>query len=101
MGLPNRKGLLSLVRPKQMKKSQFLLGETCPVGNGRPLVRAINASIFSSIKQLKAAAAPLTKAIPMLAAIRILIGTMPGVAKNIPIMAVKTINAVTLGLHRA
>ena len=67
--------------------------ETWPSGNGRPLVLAIFASIFSSIKQLKAAAAPDTNAIPIDEKNKISSGTMPGVAKNIPIIAVKTMRA--------
>jgi hypothetical protein len=59
------------------------------------------ASIFSSIKQLNAAAAPDTKAIPMDAKNKISTGTIPGVAKNIPMIAVKTIRAHTRGLVRA
>ena len=72
-----------------------------PIGKGLPRVLAIRASIFSSIKQLKAAAAPDTKPIPRIALINTFHGTMPGVDKNIPITAVKTIKAFTLGLQSA
>jgi len=69
------------------------------MGNGLPRVRAIRASIFSSIKQLKAAAAPDTNPIPRIELINTFRGTMLGVDKNIPITAVKTIKAFTLGLQ--
>ena len=75
--------------------------DTCPIGRGLPRVLAILASIFSSIKQLKAAAAPDTKPIPIIEAIKTSNGTMPGVDRNIPITAVNTIKAFTLGLHSA
>jgi hypothetical protein len=79
------------VPPKAEEKMSVSLCVNCPVGRGRPLVLAITASIFSSIKQLKAAAAPQTKAMPRLVKNNISIGTIIGVAKNIPIIAVKTI----------
>jgi hypothetical protein len=50
---------------------------------------------------LKAAAAPDTNAIPIDEKNRISSGTMPGVAKNIPIIAVKTMRAHTLGFVSA
>jgi hypothetical protein len=71
------------------------------MGRGLPLVLAIRASIFSSIKQLKAAAAPDTKPIPRIELINTLNGTIPGVDRNIPITAVKTIKAFTRGLQSA
>ena len=58
----------------------------------------MSASSFCSIKQLIAAAAPATSAMPMVAASNILKGTMPGVARNMPITAVKTISDTTRGL---
>jgi hypothetical protein len=76
------------------------LEDTCPVGIARALVRAMMASILCSIKQLNAAAAPDAKAIPSVVAMSNGKGTIPGVARNIPIMAVNTISEVTLGLHR-
>ena len=72
---------------------------TWPVGSGLPRVRAILASISCSIKQLNAAAAPEASPIPTVAAINISSGTILGVARNIPIMAVNTISAETRGLH--
>ena len=71
------------------------------MGNGLPRVRAILASMLCSIKQLNAAAAPDANAIPKVAAIRISSGTILGVARNMPIIAVNTISAVTRGLHIA
>jgi hypothetical protein len=61
----------------------------------------MTASILCSIKQLNAAAAPDEKATPIVVAIKIFQDTMPGVAINMPIMAVNTIKAVTRGLHSA
>lgn len=75
--------------------------DTWPVGSGRARVRAMTASILCSIKQLKAAAAPEEKAMPTVVATNSGQGTMPGVARNMPITAVNTINAVTRGLHNA
>jgi hypothetical protein len=54
-----------------------------------------------SIKQLKAAAAPEENATPTVVATKIFHGTMPGVAINMPIIAVNTMSAVTRGLHNA
>jgi hypothetical protein len=42
-------------------------GVISPRGSGRPRVRAISASIFCSTRQLKAAAAPATRAMPIVA----------------------------------
>jgi len=67
---------------------------------GLPFVLAIMASIFCSIKQLKAAAAQETKPIPRIELNRRLDGTIPGVDKNIPITAVKTIRELTRNLQR-
>ena len=58
------------------------------------------ASILCSIKQLNAAAAPDANAMPTVVASNKGHGTIPGVARNMPISAVKTISEVTLGLHR-
>ena len=74
--------------------------DNCPVPIGLPFVLAITASIFCSIKQLKAAAANETKAIPKIELSNRLNGTIPGVAKNIPITAVKTIRELTRNLQR-
>ena len=83
-----------------MAKTKVSCWVIFPVAKGLPLVLAIRESIFSSIKQLKAAAAPETKPIPKIEAIKISIGTIAGVDKNMPITAVNTIKALTLGLQR-
>ena len=61
----------------------------------------MRASIFCSTRQLTAAAAPATSAMPTVAASRICSGTMPGVASSMPITAVKTISDTTRGLVSA
>ena len=86
--------------PSNEAKIEVCDEESFPVTVGLPFVLAITASIFCSIRQLKAAAAPDTKLIPIIEANKISTGTIPGVAKNIPITAVNTIKAVTLGLHK-
>ena len=58
----------------------------------------MTASIFCSTKQLIAAAAPATKPIPNVAAISTTGGTMPGVARNMPMTAVNKISDTTRGL---
>jgi len=70
------------------------------VPRGLALVLAILVSIASSIRQLNAAAAPATKPMPKIPENKISHGTIPGVLKNIPITAVKTINELTLNLHK-
>ena len=69
--------------------------------SGRPRVRRIRASIFCSTKQLTAAAAPATSAMPIVASRSSRGGTMLGVARNMPITAVKTISETTRGLVSA
>ena len=66
--------------------------------SGRWRVRAMRASTFRSTKWLIAAAEPATKAMPSEPNSRISQGTMPGVASNMPTMAVKVIKATTRGL---
>jgi hypothetical protein len=74
--------------------------DNCPVPIGLPFVLAITASIFCSIKQLKAAAAHDTKPMPRIELSNTLNGTIPGADKNIPITAVKTIRELTRNLQR-
>jgi len=74
---------------------------TSPRGSGRPRVRAIMASIFCSMRQFTAAAAPATRAMPTVAANRTRGGTIPGAARNMPITAQNTMRETTLGLVRA
>ena len=72
-----------------------------PRGSGRARVRAINASIRCSTRQLIAAAAPATSAMPSVAANTTSAGGRPGVARNMPMTATKTISDTTRGLVSA
>ena len=72
-----------------------------PRGSGRRRVRAISASIFCSTRQLNAAAAPATSAMPTVAKNTMRGGGSPGVARNMPITAQKTISDTTRGLVSA
>ena len=74
-------------------------GLTRPLGKGLFTVLAIRASISCSIRQLKAAAAPEAIKMPIVEGIKMLSGTNPGVARNIPMTAVNTIIAETRGLQ--
>ena len=76
-----------------------LLGR--PLAVARQRVRAISASTVRSTRQLIAAAAPATRAMPTDAAIKRASGGKPGEARNMPIIAVKTIRLLTRGLHSA
>ena len=87
------------VPPRIVAKIVVCADETCPVGSALPRVRAIIASILCSIRQLKAAAAPDANAMPSVVASNNDQGTMPGVARNIAMMAVNTMSEVTLGLQ--
>src|SRR5258706_9109703 len=71
------------------------------MGKGRARVRAIMASIFCSSRQLLAAAEPATSAIPIAPNTSGWNATTPGVARNIPITAVKTMSDSTRGLVSA
>ena len=72
-----------------------------PLGSGRRRVRAISASIFCSTRQLNAAAAPATSAMPTVANSTTRAGGKPGVARNMPITAQNTISDTTRGLVSA
>src|SRR5260221_1531198 len=74
--------------------------EMVPLTVGRPRVRAIAASIFCSTRQLNAAAAPATSAMPSVAAKTRPGGGRSGVARSIPITAVNTMSETTRGLVR-
>ena len=63
-------------------------------------MRAIAASIFCSTRQLNAAAAPATSAIPIVALNTSPGGGPSGTASSIPITAVKTMSETTRGLVR-
>ena len=69
-----------------------------PLGSGRRRVRAISASTFCSTRQLNAAAAPATRAMPIVAKNTTPAGGSPGVARNMPMTAQKTISDTTRGL---
>jgi len=72
-----------------------------PLGSGRQRVRSISASTFCSTRQLIAAAAPATRAMPNVPASSTRDGTIPGVARNMPITAVNTMSETTRGLVSA
>jgi hypothetical protein len=74
---------------------------TSPVADARQAVRFILASTFCSIKQFTAKAALANNKMPNEAPIKTDQGTIPGVAKNIPIIAQKTANCVTRGFVKA
>ncbi len=67
---------------------------------GRPRVRAIMASNFCSTRQLNAAAAPATSAMPRVAKNMVAAGGTPGAASSMPITAVKTMSETTRGFVR-
>src|SRR5712691_355993 len=71
-----------------------------PRGKGLARVRLMTASIFCSTRQFTAAAAPATSQMPVVAASRSFGGTMPGVARNMPITAQNTMSDTTRGLVR-
>jgi len=73
------------------------MGVISPVAEGRHAVRRILASTACSIRQFTANAAPANNQIPIDPPIRIGHGTIPGVAKNMPIIAQKTASCVTRG----
>src|SRR5579859_7090947 len=75
-------------------------GVIVPITVGRPRVRAMTASIFCSTRQLNAAAAPATSAMPMVAARTSPAGGSVGEASSMPITAVKTMSDTTRGLVR-
>ena len=75
-------------------------GVIVPVTVGRPRVRAITASTLCSTRQLKAAAAPATSAIPRVAAASSPAGGSVGEASSMPITAVKTMSETTRGFVR-
>ena len=84
--------------PTTLANIKVCIDVSCPRGNGRARVRAMIASIFCSTRQFIAAAAPATSAMPMVPAKNGCSGTMPGTARNMPIMAVNTISDTTRGL---
>lgn len=84
--------------PITIEKRIIWLDAISPVADGLHAVRRILASTACSIKQLTAKAALASIQIPIVPPIRMGNGTMPGVAKNMPMMAQKTASIVTRGL---
>src|SRR5207249_2067643 len=91
----------SPIAPMAQAKISVCIDDISPRGNGRVRVRAIIASIFCSTRQLIAAAAPATSAIPNVPKTTADAGGNPGAARNIPITAVNTISDTTRGLVNA
>ena len=87
--------------PSDSAKTRLLREFSCPVGSGRLRVRAIRASTPESTTWLMAAAEAAARPMPSVPKTSAPSGTMPGVARNIPTMAVNTISATTLSLHSA
>src|ERR1700686_890934 len=87
--------------PSTAENSRICTGVISPRADGRHAVRRIMASIFCSIRQLMANAAPASSQIPTVPPINTVHGTMPGVERNIPITAQKTASCVTRGLVNA
>ena len=77
----------------------FTCASSCGLYTGSQ--RSMSASILCSTRQFTAAAAPATSAMPRVAATRIRGGTIPGVARNMPITAVNTMSETTRGLVSA
>ncbi len=70
---------------------------TLPMGSGRCRVRPICASMRWSMSWLSVAALAAASAMPMLPNTSASSGGRPGVASNVPTMAVSTISATTFG----
>jgi hypothetical protein len=87
--------------PSIPAKTSVCDAESSPRGSGRQRVRRISASTLRSTRQLIAAAAPATSAMPSVAASSVCEATMPGVARNMPITAVNTMSDTTRGLVSA
>ena len=71
---------------------------TWPVGIGRFIVRAIFSSKRRSTTWLMAAALEAARPMPIVPYSRACHGGIPGTARNMPTIAVKTISATTFGL---
>jgi hypothetical protein len=83
--------------PMMIEKTMMCDDEISPVADGRHAVRRILASTACSIKQLTANAALANIQMPIVPPMSIESGTIPGVAKNMPMMAQKTASIVTRG----
>src|SRR5574343_862194 len=86
--------------PRMVARVTVSSGEISPRAVARQRVRAILASMVRSTRQFSAAAAKETSAMPSDATRKRSSGGKPGVARNMPIMAVNTIRLLTRGLHR-
>jgi hypothetical protein len=80
------------ITPKTAERMRISEVVASPVADARQAVLFILASTFCSIKQFTANAALANNKIPKEPPIKIGHGTIPGVAKNIPIIAQKTAN---------
>src|SRR5574343_998113 len=86
--------------PRMVARVTVSSGEISPRAVARQRVRAILASMVRSTRQFSAAAAKETSAMPSDATRKRSSGGKPGVARNMPIIAVNTIRLLTRGLHR-
>src|SRR5687767_3544732 len=86
--------------PTAPDNSSIWVVEMVPMTVGRQRVRAMAASIRCSTRQLNAAAAPATSAMPAVAAASNSSGGSCGAASSMPITAVNTMSDTTLGLVR-
>jgi len=87
--------------PTSIASVRVSAAEIAPRALARARVRAMRASMVRSTRQLIAAAAPATSAMPSEATRKRASGGKPGVARNMPIIAVNTISELTRGLHRS
>src|SRR5471030_3116033 len=87
--------------PSTAENSRICAGVISPRAEGRHAVRRIIASIFCSIRQLMANAAPASSQMPTVPPINTVQGTIPGVDKNMPMTAQNTASCVTRGLVSA
>ena len=100
-GLTNRYRSHSPAMPTTAAKVSVWRDVSSPRGNGRPRVRRITASIFCSTRQLIAAAAPATSAMPIVPNSTACAGGIPGDARNMPMTAVNTMSDTTRGFVNA
>ena len=87
--------------PSTSENSRIWRVPSSPLAEGRQAVRRIIASILRSTRQLMAKAAPANSQMPTAPPISTGQGTMPGVARNMPITAQNTASCVTRGLVSA
>ena len=85
--------------PRMAAKTMAWRGVTWPVGRGRVRVRFMRESTCCSTSWLMAAAELAARPMPRVPSSSTSRGTIPGVARNMPTMAVKTMSITTRGLH--